>query len=58
VFIGGVAAAPGRSGGEIMHYAGHLREAFIAVLEDCLVGTSQALYGFFCATGPLSIRSW
>jgi hypothetical protein len=41
-----------------MHYAGHLREAIIAVLEDCLVGTSQALYGFFCATGPLSIRSW
>ena len=53
-----VAAAPGRSGGEIMHYSGHLQEVFIAVLEDCLAGTSQALDSFFCATGRISIRSW
>ena len=29
-----------------MHYPGHLRDAFICVLEDYRLGTSQALYDF------------
>jgi hypothetical protein len=30
-----------------MHYPGHLRETFVAALEDYLVGTSGALEVFF-----------
>ena len=31
----------------MMHYPGHLRETFVAALEDYLVGTSGALEVFF-----------
>ena len=32
--------------GEVAHYKGHLRDAFLATLEDYLVGKSGSLDGF------------